>query len=109
MDRLDEYGKIKTMSTMEKIRELYTQLINNVETIDQINNNIVKLEIDLQDIDQLELLYEREFMLLMNNISIYEDLINLIDNEKKTSENEFELARIRRDAMKHRKVEVVEF
>ena len=98
LDRIKEYGKIKTMNNMDKIHDLYTQLTTNCLQIDALTENIAKLEKEGVDIDQLERLYENEFLLYMANVGIHEDLIKALDAEERTMENELELARIRRTA-----------
>ena len=94
---------------MNKINDLHTQLLANIIEIDALTEAIEKNENDLSiDPDELEKLYRREFYLYMDHIGIYDDLIQYLDNEPKTTANEFELARIRRDAQKMLRVTVVE-
>ncbi len=107
LDRINEYGKIKNMNTIDKINDLYTELVTNCLEIDNVLKNIEKYEQSNEESVDIEKLYENEFLLYMNNISIYEDLINYIEKEPRTSENEFELARIKREANKLLKVEVI--
>lgn len=87
---------INEQTSMEKIQDLYTQLLANAMEIDMLSDNIDRLEQE-KDLDALENLFRTEFLLYMEHIGIYEDLSRYIDNEPRTAENEFELARIRRD------------
>jgi hypothetical protein len=107
LDRISEYGRIQNMTNMDKIHDLYTQLTTNCYEIDALLENIDKLEKDQTNLEQLERLYENEFMLYMNNVSIHEDLMSAIDAEPRTIDNEFELARIKKIAENLLKVEVV--
>lgn len=104
IDNIEEYGKIEN-TNMDKIQSLFTELVANNLEIENIIKNIEKLE--EENSSDLEKLYENEFILYMLNISIYEDLMKYINEEPKTSENEFELARIKREANKLLKVEVI--
>ncbi len=107
LDRIEEYGKIKNMTNLDLIHDLYTQLVTNVLQIDTLVENIEKLEGENADLDQLEKLYENEFMLYMNNVGLHEDLMNALDREERTDDNEFELARIKKVAGNLLRVEVV--
>jgi hypothetical protein len=83
--------------------------MNNVTDIDAVTHNIEKLTVQTpDDIDSLEDLYKKEFKLYMDNIAIYEDLMNLIDKEKPDMYNELVLARIKRQTDELLLVEWVE-
>lgn len=98
MDILD-FATERNGSSLEKIHDLHTQLAINVLDIDTITDNIIKITlVTPDDFDTLEDLYHKEFMLYMDNASICEDLFKYLEAEPRTSENEFELARIQRDA-----------
>lgn len=105
MEFLD-FAEVKPTTSMDRIQDLYTQLITNILEVDNITMNIEKMEAD--EVEILEDLYRNEFMLYMQHIGIYEDLLNCIDNEPRTSDNEFELARIKKEASKLLRVQVVE-
>lgn len=96
-------------SGMDKIYNLQTKLMVNVKEIDNIEHMISTKEIQTpDDMDGLELLYKNAFMLYMNNIGCYEDLMLLIDREPKTQWNEFELKKIQRQAEDLCLVEVIQ-
>lgn len=108
MDDIDNWATEKSKATnMERVIELHTDLSNNISLIDNVNKNIAEAEAS-NDIETMEDLYQKEFMLYMDNIGIFDDLIQLLDTVDKTPENEFELARIRRSAIKMCRVEIVE-
>lgn len=90
---------------MDTIHNLYTALIANVLEIDNLTKNIENPDIP---IEQKEILYANEFKLYMDNIGIYEDLVNELKKVEKTVDNELELARIRKGIEKLLKVEILE-
>lgn len=89
---------------MDKIQDLYTQLTINIIQLDNIDSAIE----NEQDPNQLEMLFENEFMLYMENVGIYEDIMLLIDQEQRTINNEFELARIKKSVQDMIRVEIIE-
>lgn len=106
---ISDYATKRTGSNIEKIYDLQTQLTINVIEIEALIENLEKITLQTpDDFDTLEEMFEKEFLLYMKNIGIYEDLINYINKEPKTPENELELARIARDAHKLSRVEVLE-
>lgn len=107
IDNINEFAKIENDS-MGEVKNLYSELFENVFHIEALLENIDKLEKGSSDPDQLEELYRKEFMLYMRNVGIYEDLLKCIDRIEPTLENEFELAKIKRDADSLLKVEVIE-
>lgn len=106
MDFLNEVADVKSTS-MDKIYDLHTQLLANCMEIDKITGNIEKYEAE-SDLNQLESLYRNEFVLYMDHIGLYEDLIKYIEKEPRTFDNKFELAKIKREAQKMLRVTVVE-
>lgn len=93
---------------MEKIYNLQTQLLVNITTIDALNEKIERMVlVTPQDIENLEDLYEKEFLLHMTHSGIYEDLLNYLDAEPRTEENELELARIEKSAFDMCRVESI--
>jgi hypothetical protein len=108
VDILD-YTTEVTGSGMERIYDLQTQLVANVFEIEALTERLDKLVTENpDDIDTLEDLFGKEFMLYMNNIGIYEDLMMNIEQEPRTVDNELILARIARDAHTLNRVEVIE-
>lgn len=108
MDNIDEFGtKVETITPLDKAKDLYNNLVQNIENIDKISSSISKAEAE-SDMESLEQLYQNEFMLYMDNVGIFEDLINNLDMVEKTDENEFELARLRKGAIKMCRVSIVE-
>lgn len=104
-----DYATEQTGGSMEKIHDLQTQLIVNVIEIDALCENLEKLTLQTpEDVDTLEDLFEKEFLLYMKNISIFEDLIYYLEAEPITSDNEMELARIYRDAYKMNRVGTID-
>jgi hypothetical protein len=107
MNNIDEYATVlKNYGSMEKVKDLYDQLNINYEQIHELIERIDKA--DNSDPEYLEHLYKTEFMLLMDNVGLYEDLKINIDQVERNQDNEFELARIKRDAEKMIIVEVIE-
>ena len=106
---LFKFSKKKESSEMERIRDLYLDLMNNSAQIDVLTDNIAKLEAEPElNVDQLEKLYANEFMLHMNNVGIYQDLVTSIEKEPKTLTNQFELKRMEKEAQKMLRVEIIE-
>lgn len=104
-----EYTEEPNDSSISKIYDLQTKLAVNCLEIEAIADNIQTIELKTpEDFDVLEDLYYKEFVLYMNNIGLYEDLMSYIENEPKTMDNELILARIHKDAQKHLKVEVLQ-
>lgn len=105
---LDKYAKMKDYTNMERVQELYKQLQENSIEVDTIIENLDRLEKEHTDFNLLEDLYRNEFGLYMRNISIYEDLILNIERIEVTMENEFQLAKIKKDAQDLVRVDVLE-
>lgn len=109
MELLEEFAVERNGNNLEKIHDLQIELITNVIDLEAITENIQALILkDSENFDDLEDLYFKEFKLYMNNISIYEDLMSYIEKEPITSDNEFELAKIKRDADNMLRVEVID-
>lgn len=108
-DSIDAFAEVvNSYSAIERVRDLYDQLQVNVAELDMVIENIEKTKESNEHPNVLEHLYGNEFRLLMDNFGIYEDLKTYLDKVEKTPENEFELARIRRDLSKLVTVEVIE-
>lgn len=100
MDNTEDYStKINNISELEQAKDLYVQFAENVDSMDKLSTSIAEAEVE-NDLETLEQLYHNEFMLYMDHTGIFEDLLNKLDTVEKTTDNEFELARIRRDAIK---------
>lgn len=97
------------LTSIEKIRELHNQLVENVLEIDKIGESIDVLEANGGDMRDYEYLYANEFKLKMDHIGIVDDLLNYIDQEPRTLENKFELAKLKRDTKNLLRVAVMEF
>lgn len=97
----------KTYTSLEKVQELYNDLVHNNEKLDNICKHINEAEFK-EDIESLEDLYQNEFMLYIDNVSIFDDLMNRLDDIEKNQDNEFELARIRKAAHKMLRVRIVD-
>ena len=96
------------ITNMDRVYDLQTKLMVNVKEIDNIEHAISTKEIQTPtDLDSLEILYKNAFMLYMNNVGIYDDLLLAIDREPKHQFNEFELAKIKRQAEDLCLVEVI--
>ena len=109
MDVLDDNFAKPKETTLHRIQCLFDDLVVNAEQIEVILDNIEEAEkTENIVVDNLEDLYRNEFMLYMDNVSIYEDLMNLINLEPRTIENEFELARMKKEAAKLLKVGIVD-
>jgi hypothetical protein len=107
MNDIDEYATVlKDYGPMEKVKHLYDQLNVNYEQIHELIDRIDKA--DNSDPEYLEHLYKTEFMLLMDNVGLYEDLQINIDQVDRNQDNEFELAKIKRDSEKMIIVKVIE-
>lgn len=103
------------MTSMERIQDLYTQLLINIAELDNLDKSLSELEEEIHNpdrsdelSDQLESLFENEFILYMNNIGIYEDLMLCIEREPVTDANNFELRRIKKAAAGMLRVEIIE-
>lgn len=109
MDRLNEYATIQgERRNMDHINDLYKDLLENALSLDVITRNIKEIEAAGADPDTLEDMYKNEFMLYMNNVSIYDDLVNKVDATEKTPDNQFALAKLKREAASLLRVGVVE-
>ena len=108
MDNINEFStKHENLPPLEYAKELHDKLSENLDSIDRVTKSIGEAE-HSNNLDELEQLYQNEFMLYMDNISIFEDLINMLDKVERTSENEFELARLRKAAIKMCRVTIVD-
>lgn len=99
---------IKNYSPLDKARDLFHQLEINHEEITTITANIKQAEEDNQSADILQQLYMNEFHLLMSNVGLFEDIMLNLDRVTKNPENEFEVARIRKNAPRLCLVNVLE-
>lgn len=95
-------------SNHSRIQDLNTQFVVNIAEIQKLQENINKIEDNETNAETLEELYEKEFMLFMTHIGIFEDLVNSIDKEPKVLQNQFELARIKKFAEQNVLVDVLE-
>lgn len=108
-DSIDSWAEaIKNYTPLDKARDLFHQLEINRAEIEKISESIKKAEDDKQDAEILQHLYMNEFHLLMDNVGLFEDVLLNLNRVKRTPENEFELARIRREAPKLCLVPVLE-
>lgn len=102
------FAKKKDDNQMDRINTLYNELIANSMQLDALVENILKLEKEQESFEALESLYQNEFLLFMKNVSIYDDLLLEINRADKTIENEFILAKIKKDAETYLRVEIME-
>lgn len=92
---------------MNKANELFDLLKDNYERLEvtstRLNELKTKKEKSDEDIELMQSLWRHEFTLLMDNSSIYGDLINSLRDE-----DEFTRRRIEKEATKLLKVEIIE-
>lgn len=103
-----KFAQKKDYTDMERIQELYTQFVANSLQLDAIVENLSKLETDGASFEDLEQLYQNEFMLYMRHVAIYDDILLNIQRTPRTNENEFELAKIKKDSKAMLRVAIVE-
>lgn len=94
------------MSTeLKRAHNLLTMLVANTMEIENLQKNLQRPDLSVED---FEALCSNEFKLYMENIHIYDDLVNSLEKVEKTIDNEFEIAKMKRDAENLRRVEIVE-
>lgn len=108
-ESIDSWAEtMNNYSPLDRARDLFQQLEINHGEITTLTTNIKKAEDDNQSADILQQLYMNEFHLLMNNVGLFEDVMLNLDRVTKSPENEFEVARLRKNAPKFCLVNVID-
>jgi hypothetical protein len=92
------------MGLLKKCQDLYEELKTTDEGLAYLEK---KLSTDSTDPEDFERLYEEEFKLAMAMVGCFEDLMEALDKLDKEDDMKFNAMRIRQNATKLMKIEVI--
>lgn len=98
----------KVYQLEKRLDELFNDLKNSAINLDQVEEAIKTLQSEPESFNELEDLYAKEFAMAVDNSSIYEHIERISDRLLSLDSSNFKARRIKKEADKYLRVQVID-
>lgn len=105
---MKESAEDKVYQLEKRLDELFNDLKNSAINLDQVEEAIKTLQSEPESFNELEDLYAKEFAMAVDNSSIYEHIERISDRLLSLDSSNFKARRIKKEADKYLRVQVID-